>query len=103
MCNLEPPWQVSSQCASPCLCIWELNQAKERKESCAGKTCVVMEPEGSSWLDKALGLLVFLAGLAAGARAHKIKMPQKCFLLLFLCLWCVTLTTCAHIVKGRAK
>lgn len=37
MCNLEPPWQVSSQCASPCLCIWGSNQAKERKGSMHGR------------------------------------------------------------------
>lgn len=101
MCNLKPPWQVSSQCAFPCLCIWGLNQAKEKRK-CAGKTCVVMEPEGSSWVEKALGLLVFIVGLAAGARAGKIKMPQKWFLLLFLYLWYVALRIVPHI-KGRAK
>lgn len=56
-----------------------------------------MEPEGSSWVDKALGLLVFMVGLAAGARAH--KMPQKCFLLLFLYLCCVALRTVPIVLR----
>lgn len=63
----------------------------------AWKAYVVMEPEGSSWVDKALGLLVFMVGLAAGARAH--KMPQKCFLLLFLYLCCVALRTVPIVLR----
>lgn len=96
------PWQVSSQCASPCPLCLGIEPGKGEKES-AGETCVVMEPEGSSWVEKALGLLVFMVGLAAGARADKIKMPQKWFLLLLLYLWCVVLRTMPHVVKGRAK
>lgn len=30
-----------------------------------------MEPEGSSWVEKALELLVSMVGLAAGARAEQ--------------------------------